>query len=227
MALPPDGITPTSYFWTVPSGMRQVSQSGNLAIIQAAAAGIGGALRVSAVYAGTSFVSIASTFISVRPLPAKPIFINPPSILCWQVPTEISIASDPAIDSVNWSLPYGVYPTIFPKSTSNTIHLETINTVPGFIVAQTFYNGCGNKDSKDSIYVQMLSAPAMPLVYRNISGGSADPTCRQDLSLYTKQNPNPTIQYVWEWDASVTPLEFFGENKRAALFDPPGSNFDV
>lgn len=224
--VPAEDIIPDSYKWTLPAGMTLVSQSGTDAVV-AVSSGIGGTILVAAVYSGVASVNYESAAISINALPAKPVFVNNPTTLCLNVDITAQVQYDPTVDSVVWTLPTGVYPTQFPKSTSETIEIQALNQVTGYIKAQTFNDGCTNKNAVDSFAFNVGIAPDKPILYLGTDGGTADEECASHNALLWVNNVQPGVTYEWKWNTDISLVNYFNDNKSGALFAMPEGNSNI
>jgi gliding motility-associated-like protein len=228
-AIPPDGFTPDNYQWNLPIGMTLIAQSVNTAQIAIAGNSIGDSLKVSAVYNSIPSKPVSSAFLSIRAQPALPEFVNKPANICYQVGTKLSINDIPGIDSVQWDLPFGIYPVTYPKSTGTSIQVWAIISTSGFIKVRTFNDGCTSALAADSFYVNTKSAPIKPSVMLT-TDGAADVACNDD-GLYIITNPQPNTDYIWSWNVNIKLIEYFGDNHKSAHFDmspyPEGINSNI
>lgn len=226
LVVPTEDTEPSAYQWNLPSGMTLLSQTNNEADILIEN-GIGGTIEVSAIYSGVSSEPYQSPAIGISPSPAPPVFLESDSILCLNVDKTIRIAESAQIDSVVWEMPYGIYPTDYPKSTGTSIKIQGIFEVEGYVKVTTFYNGCSSSEARDSLFMNVNLAPDKPVLYLGTDGGTADPMCRNDKALLWVENNDLTAEYEWTWQTSISHLEYFGNNRNAALFDMPGGNATV
>jgi len=224
--LPQEGITPDSYTLTLPDGMEQVLVNKDEFTI-AINSGFGGTIEARAVYAGIESNTIESSAIGISESPSIPVFVEAPSVLCLNVNDEVSIQQSATIDSVVWTLPYGIYPVDYPKSTSPNIEIQGIFMVNGFISAQAYYNGCTSTEAIDSFYTEVNAAPDKPMLHLGTDGGTADPMCRNDDLLLWVDNNDPSVMYEWTWQSAVAFKKYFGDNKHAGLFTVPRGNSEV
>ncbi|MBK8807912.1 MAG: gliding motility-associated C-terminal domain-containing protein [Bacteroidales bacterium] len=225
-AVPQEDVSPDSYLWTMPSGMQLVSQNGDEATILIGN-GYGGAISVAAVYNGIASPAFVSAAIGISPVPEKPVFVDTPSVLCLNVDQLIAIQYTADKDSVVWTMPFGVYPTVFPKSTTESIEVQGILEVSGYIKAQAYYNACTSVNSADSILVQVRPAPAKPMLYLGTDGGTADAICNNDNAILWVRNYDPSVQYEWQWQTTVDHIRYFGDNNNGAEFTFGNENSNV
>jgi gliding motility-associated-like protein len=226
MAIAPEDINPTGYQWQMPNGLSIIAQTGNTARVHANS-GMGGPINVSAMYGTTASLPFQSTPVSISAQPEKPVFIDKPSVLCLNVNANASIQYNSSIDSVKWTLPYGIYPTQFPKSTLETIEVEAIDITSGYIKAKTYNKSCTNIAAEDSFLITVSKAPAKPELYLGTDGGTADAVCVNSNVLLWVRNPDSQVTYEWRWNTSVSFIQYFNENRSGGLFHIPDENQDI
>lgn len=226
MAIAPEDITPDTYQWQLPDGLLLIDQDENQATIRINN-GIGGPISVLAEYESSASLPFRSETVSINAQPVNPVFNNSPAILCRNVNATVSIQYNASTDSVEWTLPYGIYPVQFPKSTKETIDIEALDITSGYIKAKTYNHGCTNIAAIDSFLVNVSQAPNKPELYLGTDGGTADAVCMNNDVLLWIKNPDPLVTYEWRWNTSVSFIRYFNENRSGALFHVPEENQDI
>lgn len=225
-AVPHEDIIPDSYVWQMPEGITLVSQNGSDAVILVGS-GIGGSIQIQAVYSGHNSEPYSSNPLSINSLPGKPEFEEAPAVLCLEVSANVSLRSDALVDSVVWTLPYGIYPTTYPRSTSGSIEVQAIDITMGYIVAHVYNDGCSGSMSADSFMVSVSRAPEKPELALGTDGGTADAVCANSDFVLWVNNNDPQMNYEWEWDANLTFVDYLTANHSAALFHITDQNSTV
>lgn len=226
MAIAHEDINPDGYQWQMPDGLVLIANIGNQATVRINN-GIGGPINVSAMYGASASLPFRSQPVSINAQPAKPVFTSSPAVLCRNVNATASIQYNANTDSVVWTLPYGIYPVQFPKSTKESIEIEALDVTSGYIKAETYNNGCTNIAAIDSFLVDVSQAPDKPELYLGTDGGTADAVCiNSDVLLWVK-DPDPLVTYEWRWNTSVSFIQYFNENRSGALFHIPDGNQDI
>lgn len=226
IAIPAEDVPNDGYFWTLPEGISLISQNQDTATLQIGS-GIGGRIQVAAIYSGEYSGNFETHPVNINVLPNTPQFIDTASVLCLNVDETISIQFDPTIDSVEWTLPEGVYPVNYPKSTSESIEIQAINSVSGYISAKVFNDGCSATSSIDSFSFVVNEAPDAPILYLGTDGGVADQFCGNENALLWVRNNDTSAIYEWNWDTRTNLIEYLTDNNSAALFQMPTSNNEI
>ena len=226
-ALPPQGLTPTGYQWIMPSGMKLVSQSGAYATVYMGN-GYGGSIGVQANYSGSLSDTLLTYQIALNPKPNNPVLIQKPSATCWYFYYDYECALDATIDSFAWDLPYGVYPSAFPKSTQNLINVRMlVPQASGFIKVRAYNGGCTTVSAVDSVFVTIDTTPPKPVINQTpfANQGADGNMCYTKMVFFVRQDDSVST-YNWKMinnysqdPANVNFLEYLSDDHSAALYD--------
>jgi gliding motility-associated-like protein len=225
-AIPEEDIDNDGYQWTLPEGITLISQGLDTASLQVNS-GIGGSILVAALYGGSLSENYETETININPLPNTPVFDNYTDVFCLNVDELISIQFDATIDSVEWTLPEGIYPVDWPKSTSEAITVQALSILSGHISAKAFNNGCASETAIDSFEVTVNEAPEEPDLFLGTDAGVADQFCADEYALLWVENNDTAATYEWTWDVNINLVEYLTDNNSTALFQMPDVNNNI